>query len=587
MSPWACLSHFRVCTYLERILIFSSRLGVFIRCKVDQLASDNHSYDVVIVGGGVAGLCAAIAAHDEGAKTLLLEASSTLGGTAAWSGGAAWFPVNRHLQEAGGNDSREAALTYMRTCAEGKADEAVFTAYLDAVAPVMDYLEENTPLKFEVGTMPDYQGGLEGGFYQPGISRSVCPEVFSLNRLGDGLELYRQVPSYEGAMSMPLTFQETARMKDGSIPPEQIQAMFKERLEGNYVGMGAALTAALLLGVLERDINLKVNARARHLQGENRVTAVEVEIETGIEVITASAGVIICSGGYEFDDELVERNFPGVKFYSATLPSNRGDGFRMAEDRGAEIGNEGVCWGWPAYIIPGEELEEGGPIVRSGLTERALPHMIVVNSKGQRFVDETLPYHSILKDLIKRDGSGEFANMPAYHLFDQQFRDKYSFGPIRPGEPAPDWVNCLQSVEELAGALGIDAANLEQTLDQYNADVEKGVDSQFHRGEAPYGLFWGDTSNKPTPNLGTVAKPPFYAVQMLPSNIGTCGGPKVSPEGEVLNKDGKAIPGLYAAGNVTAGFSGSSYFGPGATIGPAMVFGVLAARTAVAASRCG
>lgn len=541
----------------------------------------NNNYDVVVIGGGVAGLCAAIAAHDKGAKTVLLEASATVGGTASWSGGAAWMPLNRHLQDAGGNDTREAALTYMKTCAEGKADEAVFTEFLDQAASVMDYLEENTPLKLEMGTMPDYQGGLEGGCYDPKFSRSVCPAVFQLGRLGEHIDMYRNVPVYEGAMSTPFTFQETAQMKDGSIPTEQIQAMYKERMEGNYVGMGAALTAALFLGVLERNIEIKVNTRARHLPGSGRVNAVEIETESGTETIAANQGVIICTGGYEFDEELVERNFPGVKFYPATLPSNRGDGFRMAEERNAAIGNEGVCWGWPSYIVPGEELEEGGPIVRSGLTERALPHMIVVNQKGQRFANETLPYHTILKDLIAKDDQGEFANFPAWHFFDQQFRDKYTFGPVKPGDAVPDWMHCYQTVEEMANALGIDPEALQQTLDKFNADVAQGVDSQFHRGEEPYGQFWGDPSNKPTANMGTVEQGPFYAVEMLPSNIGTCGGPKVSPRGEVLDKNGNTIAGLYAAGNATAGFSGPSYFGPGATIGPAMVFGVLAARAAV------
>jgi 3-oxosteroid 1-dehydrogenase len=107
-----------------------------------------------------------------------------------------------------------------------------------------------------------------------------------------------------------------------------------------------------------------------------------------------------------------------------------------------------------------------------------------------------------------------------------------------------------------------------------------GSDSQFHRGEAPYGRFWGDPDNQPGPNLGTLEKGPFYAVPMLPSNIGTCGGPRIDANGRVLREDGSCVPGLFAAGNATAAISGPAYFGPGGTIGPAIVFGVLAGRTA-------
>ena len=534
-------------------------------------------FDVVVVGGGLAGMCAAIAAHDAGARTLLLEASGSLGGTASWSGGAVWIPLNHHQRAAGVPDTREAALGYMQSCAEGEADETVFTAYLDNAAEVLRYIESATPLRFEMGTMPDYQGDRPGGFYLEGRSRSVAPEIFNLGRLGEQVALLRRSPYG----TMPFGFQEFSRM-NAVIHPERIDGqLFAERIAAGWVGWGEALSAGLLLALLERRVEMRCGARVTALRGEERVDGVAYVVDGRAHTARAHRGVVLCCGGYEWDPELVEKNFPGVQFQPSTVPTNRGDAWRMAQAAGAEIGNRGLCWGWPAYLVPGETLPEGVPLVRTGLVERALPHLVVVNARGQRFVDESLPYHTILKKLVERDASGAFTNLPAWHVFDGQFRAKYAFGPAAPGAPVPPWMHCNESVAGLARSIGVDAAGLEQTLARFNADVRAGHDSEFHRGEEPYGRFWGDPDNRPTPNLGTVEKGPFHAVPMLPSTIGTCGGPRIDAHGRVKRNGGGVITGLFAAGNATAAISGPAYFGPGGTLGPAMVFGVLAGRAAM------
>jgi len=540
----------------------------------------SQKYDVIVVGAGVAGLCAAIAAADAGSSTMLLEASDTLGGTASWSGGALWIPNNHRLNEAGGNDSRDTALSYMKSCVGELADEAVYTAYLDCADEVIRYLEANTPLELEVGIMPDYQGGKPGGFYQQGLSRSLAPAIFDLNRLRDQAQLLRRSPHG----TVPFGFQEFADM-NAVLHPERIDTkLFEERLAAGYVGWGEALSGALLLGVLERNIEIRRNTRARKLRANGRIEGVIYEDELGTHSAYASRGVILCAGGYEWDAALAEENFPGVEWQPATVPSNRGDAWAMAAAAGACINNRGHCWGWPGYIIPGEQLPDGHPLVRSALVERTLPHLIIVNSRGERFVDESLPYHAILKAMLERNEQGEFPNLPAWHLFDQQFRDKYAFGPITPGEASPDWMHPAASLESLAKKCSIDASGLRLTLSQFNADVVVGRDSFFGRGDAPYAQFWGDPENQPAPNLGSLEKPPFHAVAMIPSNIGTCGGPRIDRDGRVLDGNAEPIDGLYAAGNATAAISGPAYFGPGGTIGPAMVFGVLAARHAAAGS---
>lgn len=541
------------------------------------MTAREQSVDVLVVGGGVAGLCAAIAAHDQGASVILVEAADQLGGTASWSGGALWVPANHHLAAAGGNDSPEAALTYMRHCAEGLGDEALLSSYVEAGPAVIRFLEEHTPLRLEVGTMPDYQSNVDGGFYTPGLSRSLAPQVFNLNRLGDQRGLLRRSPHG----SMPFGYQEFSRM-NAVLHPERIDPQeYQRRLTAGDVGWGEALCGALLLGVLERDIPVRTLTRLFDAEPSGHGFAVELHSADSSREELQAGNLVLCCGGYEWNPELVAENFPGLAWQPATVPENLGTAWQLAVKLGARLGNRGMCWGWPGYTIPGEILPDGSPLVRTGLVERALPHLVLVDTHGRRFVDESLPYHTILKAMMERDSLGRFIHQPAFHVFDQQFRNHYAFGPVTPASPAPDWIHRADTLQELAAAMGIDSTGLSDTLARFNRDVrEHGTDREYGRGTTAYGRFWGDPDNQPAPNLGSVESPPFYAVPVVPSTIGTCGGPVTDGNGRVMSESGSPIPGLYAAGNSSAAFSGPAYFGPGGTIGPAMIFGVLAARHA-------
>ncbi|MBS0377158.1 MAG: FAD-dependent oxidoreductase [Proteobacteria bacterium] len=530
--------------------------------------------DVVVVGGGVAGLCAAIAAHDAGAQTVLLEASALLGGTASWSGGAIWIPMNHCMARAGRPDSRERALEYMQACAQGESPSELLNTYLDEGPGVMDFLEESTPLQFEVGTMPDYYDQYPGAVHAAGESRSIAPAIFDTNRLGAQRALLRRSPYG----TIPFSFEEFSRFQ-AILHPERIDfELMTRRLQEGYVGWGEALSAGLLAAVLERHIDVRINSRVLGLLGGRAVDGVHVQADEGAYDLEARRGVILCTGGFEWDEALVAEQF-GVHWTPSTVETNRGDGWRMAERVGARLANRGVCWGWPTYLIPGEERSAGLPLVRTTLVERGLPHSIIVDAHADRFVDESAPYHRILKVLLERDDQG-FRHLPAWQIFDQQFRDKYAFGPVAPGQPAPPWMRRFDSLAALASGLGIPGEALARTVGQFNEAARQGRDARFGRGESAYARFFADPDNHPNPSLGTLATPPFYAVEVLPSTIGTCAGPEIDTRGRVQRPSGEVIPGLYAAGNVAAAISGPAYFGPGGTIGPAMVFGVLAGRAA-------
>jgi 3-oxosteroid 1-dehydrogenase len=135
------------------------------------------------------------------------------------------------------------------------------------------------------------------------------------------------------------------------------------------------------------------------------------------------------------------------------------------------------------------------------------------------------------------------------------------------------------TVEALAEQCGIDAAQLAATVTRFNEFARRGDDPDFNRGTSAYDRLWlGDPDVKPNGTLGALERPPFYAVQVFPGDVGTCGGIVTDEFSRVLREDGSAIPGLYAAGNVTASVLGRAYPGAGASIAAGMVFGYIAAR---------
>jgi succinate dehydrogenase/fumarate reductase flavoprotein subunit len=140
-------------------------------------------------------------------------------------------------------------------------------------------------------------------------------------------------------------------------------------------------------------------------------------------------------------------------------------------------------------------------------------------------------------------------------------------------------------VSELAQAIGVDADGLEETVARFNANAARGIDPEFHRGESAYDRYYGDPDREGAfQSLGPLDKAPFYACELRIGTIGTRGGPRVNGRAEVRSNRGGIVPGLYAAGNAMASFTGMSYPGAGGTIGPALTFGHIAGRSAAADS---
>ncbi len=222
----------------------------------------------------------------------------------------------------------------------------------------------------------------------------------------------------------------------------------------------------------------------------------------------------------------------------------------------------------------------GGPYFC--LAERSLPGCILVNGAGQRFVNESAPYVDAVHAMYDGHTEGN-PHIPAWLIIDQRYRNSYVFAGLLPRKPLPRrWYQAgavyrAPTVAELAGQVGLDPAALAKTLVRFNEFADAGQDEDFGRGDSAYDRYYGDPRQRPNPNLAPLRQAPYYAVKIVPGDLGTKGGLRTDARARVLREDGTPIAGLYAAGNTSAAVMGHSYAGAGATIGPAMTFGYIAA----------
>lgn len=529
-------------------------------------------HDVVVVGSGAAGLTAAIAAHDNGAKVLVVEKTDKLGGTTAVSGGGIWIPCND--QQAGGAaaDSRDSIIEYCTALTMGRADRNLIDRFIDTAPAAIRYLEARTPLKFGPMTTPDYHPEMPGARLS---GRTIEPTPFDTNELGEWKERLRP-PS---ALAFPVTLQEVFEDYKAFYCPWKIpQDIVVERMNKGIVTMGQALVAGLLAAVIERKIPIRLNARGRRLTRiDGRISAITYESDGTMHDVKVNRGVILATAGFEWNAELRAKFLPGAVVGPNSPPFNEGDGLLMAMEVGADLANMSEVWNYPSIAIPGETYE-GRPLARGIKAERSGPHVIWVNARGKRFVNEAANYNSVGRAFYAMEANRPaFANQPAWAVFDHQYRSKYIVGTTMPGEPDPNWLTKADTLEELARLAGIDPIGLLDSVDRWNQFVAEGRDRDFGRGDSAFDRYQGDPY-APHPNLGTISKAPFYALPVFAGALGTKGGPRTDTNAQVLDVFGNPIDGLYAAGNVAASVCGPSYYGVGSTLGPAITFGYIAGR---------
>ncbi|MBI1179706.1 MAG: FAD-dependent oxidoreductase [Alphaproteobacteria bacterium] len=535
-----------------------------------------QEFDVVVLGTGAAGLTAAIRAHDGGARVGVFEKGDKLGGTSAWSGGMIWIPNNHHMAEIGVSDSAEDAMTYIMSLSHGMIEEELAQAFVDTGPEMVRWMEEHTPVQFRiVEGFPDYHPEFPCGKTEGGRSME-CP-LFSFRELGAWGD--RITRSY--FFTLPLTMAESTIGGGvyGGVPAEEIE---RRQAAGEW-GCGHSLIGRLLKGCLDRGIEPVTGARAVELVMEDgRVAGVRFEGADGPFQVRSRGGVVLATGGFEWNPEMVKSFLRGPMTSPVSIPTNTGDGLKMSMKAGASLGNMREAWWMPAVEIPGDR-GDGRPFQYIFQGERARPGAIMVNRKGRRFTNEAANYNAFGAAFHVQDVTHfEYVNLPCWSICDQACIDTYGFIRTTPGEPVLDFVTRADSLAELAGKLGIPADALEETVARWNASVEAGGDPDFGRGDSAQDNWWGDATKRglKEATLGKLTKPPFYAVEVASGSLGTKGGPKTDTQARVLDLDGAPIPGLYAAGNVMASAMGMTYGGAGGTLGPGMVFGYLAGRHA-------
>lgn len=533
-----------------------------------------QTHDVVVLGSGAAGLTAALAAAVEGAQVAVFEKAELLGGTTALSGGTIWIPDNQPAREAGVEDSRERGLTYLASLSNGMILPELAEALVDGGPQFVDFLTKHSEIRLRVvHGYPDYHPEHPGGLPRGG--RSIEPALVSFA----GLEEWTD--RIAGDIRRTLIAETPLGGGTGVVEPE----LHAEREQAQQEGLGRALIGGLLRACLDHGVQIATRCRGvRLLTEDGAVTGVELETPDGVRSVYAGA-VVLATGGFEYDPDLVRDFLRGPLTTPVGAPSNSGDGLRMVMRIGAQLGNMREAWWSPIVGYPGVR-RDGGRNALLSARERALPGCIMVNRYGHRFANEAANYNALGGAFHRLDESRlDYLNVPAYMIFDQSTVDRFGAFGVTPGGAMPDWVTRAETLDDLADLFGIPAAGLRATVDRFNDNARAGVDPDFARGQSAYDRFPGGRHAKdpdsPLTTLGPVETAPFYGAEVAISALGTKGGPRTDREGRVLDVDGDVIRGLYAAGNVMASPAGMVYGGAGATLAVAGVWGLAAGRAAV------
>ncbi len=541
-----------------------------------------EEFDVVVLGSGAAGLTAALTARGHGARVAVFEKADKIGGTSAWSGGMIWIPNNPHMQRLGIEDSRDDAITYLMSMSHGLMEEELVGSFVDHGPEMVTWIEDNTEVVFQsVPEFPDYHPEFPGGKPQGGRSLE-CP-LFSYDQLGEHKDRVTVGANYGTA---PITMEESNLGK--AVPIVVSDAEMERRAKIDARGCGQSLIGHLFYACLRAKINIFTSHQATEfLTEDNVVTGVRLNGPNGPVEVKASGGVVLATGGFEWNQELVKSFLRGPLTSPVSIPTNEGDGLKMCMRIGAALGNMREAWWMPAVETPTAD-DVADTQVHLFAAERARPRSIIVNEEGKRFTNEAANYNAFGAAFHQQDVARfSYPNLPCWFVFDQQHLDMFGYLLEPPGSPAPNWMAQGQTLRDLAESIGADPDGLEATVTRWNENVDRGVDPDFHRGESVHDTWWGDPTvkGKPEATLGRIDQGPFYALEVKSGALGTKGGPKTDATGRVLSVDGKIIGGLYAAGNVMASVMGMTYGGAGGTLAPGMVFGFLSGRDA--ANRAG
>jgi succinate dehydrogenase/fumarate reductase flavoprotein subunit len=558
----------------------------------------SDAYDLVVVGSGAAGLSAACTAAALGARVVVLEHSDRIGGTTAISGGMVWIPANHKMKEAGLSDDLDAARTYLRQLVPGGVEEHRMTAFLTRGDEAIRFLDEHTAVKLRpVRRYPDYYPDLPGA---TAGGRVLEPVPFDGQDLGSDFALLRDpLPEFLLFGGMMISREDLPVLRRVGRSPRAMWYIAKlltryalQRLRahrGTALVLGNALAARLLKSARDLGVELVLNASVVGLEtSDGRVIGVRVNQAGSISSVRAKNGVVMATGGLSHHPDLRRNYVPAAAGeLSAAVPSGatRG-GVHFAQEVGAQLTRPSSslddAMGWWMPVSEFERANGRRAVFPHVVTDRAKPGLIAVNKQGRRFVNEAVSYHEFVRAQLRNPERA----IPAWLICDRRFLWKYGLGRVRPfalsihNDTKSGYLKRAQTLEGLARAIGVPADALCDTIRTFNVVAARGEDPEFGRGSNIYQQHLGDADHQPNPCVAPIKHAPFYAVAVRPADLGIAAGIVTDEHARVLRDDGSAIDGLYACGNDMHSIMNGAYPGPGITLGPALVFGYLAARHA-------
>ncbi len=498
--------------------------------------------DLVVVGYGGAGAVTAIAAADLGATVIVVEKQPCHAHTPStrMSGGIV-FGVN----------DVEGATRYLDRCAGGMIPEEVSRAWAEKAAELAPWLEE-------IGA--DLQLRRIGGAEHPRFEGAAAIDVYQQGRFRDGTSVE------------PPATGDTASPASGWTTTERSNPDFRTGNE-YFASLAACVERRPRIAVLW-------DAPARRLlTGDGgRVSGVEVSTPDGPRRVDASRGVVLASGGYEFDEALKLNYLKAHPIHFYGNPGNTGDGVRLAQAVGADL--------WHMNQMVGRAIghfELGGRSFDFNIGIDP-PGYVITDHLGRRYANEhpqAQQKHNFYYEMLAFDAErDEHLRIPSYWFFDERRMRARTLTPVGVGavrmgmyDWSPDnerevelgWIRRAATIEAVAEAAGLeDPDRAARTLHEYNDACARGAD--------PLG--------RPPASLVPLDRPPFYCVPVYPGGSNTCGGPRKNEHAQVLDPEGRPIAGLYAAGELGEAV-GLLYPADGANLSESVCFGRIAAEHAL------
>ena len=468
------------------------------------MPKDRHQVDVVVVGTGAAGLSAALAARVSGARVLVVEKSAMAGGTTAMSGGCIWIPGHHYMADLGVSDSREAAMEYIRTVSPDgwhNLEEPLWAAFVDRAPEMLKFVEAHSPARFKPNRDPDPYAEAPGGME---FGRNVSPCPIRLGILGPWRDRVRP-----RTLSIELSYDEIVDTHFYANPKKGMMRFFPRLLWRHLRGMrtrGNALTIGLLKGCLDKGVEIWLESAAKRLTTQDgRVIGLELERDGTYVAVEATKGVILASGGFEWNAEMMAEHFPGPVEWTASPSTNTGDGHRMAADVGAHLDRMDQ-----ALIMGTTPVTYEGRLQGQPAADYFLPHSMIVNRHGKRFVNEK--QMNVGLAFAERDpDTGEPAHLPAWRIYDSQFAEKYPHALPKASVPGNRFK--ADTLADLARQIDVDPDGLVDTAQRFSEFARAGQDEDFGRGSTAWDRNrGGDPTHEPSPTLGTIERAPYYAM---------------------------------------------------------------------------